>query len=183
MHMTDADVVSKVTKIRRVFLILYYCLAFASYGLYTLITDTIITGWPLLFFSAIVVVSEMICWQIVGAILNVKLFNKKPQSRGFWLWGALVDNDHRSVEEYLKLGADPNDPHTSVRRKKNWTPLMYASGNCDAEMIELLIKYGADVNCQSVDGITPLTVAINKGKFGNMRVLETHGAKASVTPP
>ena len=117
---------------------------------------------------------------ILDTMLNMIRFNKKPQSRGFWLWGALVDNDHRSVEEYLKLGADPNDPYTPVRKKQNWAPLMYASGNYDAEMIELLIKYGADVNCQSADGMTPLALAISRGKFEHMRVLDTHGAKASV---
>ena len=39
------------------------------------------------------------------------------------------------------------------------TPLHYAAENGDAEIVKILLKYGADVNAKNEHGFTPLDVA------------------------
>lgn len=51
----------------------------------------------------------------------------------------------------LKAGACVNTPAW-----KNGTPLMDAVYNDNLEMVELLLKYGADVNVRAVNNVTAM---------------------------
>lgn len=44
------------------------------------------------------------------------------------------------------------------------------------DMVNLLIEFGADVNCRNADGITPLMFACQKGRSEVARTLVQHGA-------
>jgi uncharacterized protein len=59
------------------------------------------------------------------------------------------------------------------------TPLMLAALNGPAPMVELLVKYGADVNAQA-SGSTALTEATRKGDPKVLRVLLDAGANPNV---
>jgi ankyrin repeat protein len=62
--------------------------------------------------------------------------------------------------------------------KFGWTPLIAAIYQNNTNVVELLIKAGADVNVADKDGTTPLMWAIGKGDqgVGLVRTLINHGA-------
>lgn len=77
------------------------------------------------------------------------------------------------VRQLLKLGANPNAPL--------WVPaLSWAAQSGQTEIIQLLIKYEADVNGRSYDGRTPFLYAANSGHTEAMRLLLANGARRSV---
>ncbi|HWA62616.1 MAG TPA: ankyrin repeat domain-containing protein [Caulobacteraceae bacterium] len=68
------------------------------------------------------------------------------------------------AEHILKRGADPN------------YALFAACWNDDVEAIDLLIRYGADVDDASVPGETPLQGAVGWSKWKGVDALARHGA-------
>jgi ankyrin repeat protein len=63
------------------------------------------------------------------------------------------------VKLLLEKGADPNDREESRGR----TPLHMAAEYGDIELVDLLIRYRADVNAPDRDGNTPLHYAVMRG--------------------
>lgn len=61
-------------------------------------------------------------------------------------------------------------------QKNDCTPLMEAASAGHNEIIELLIKHGADVNATSSSGNTPLMYACAGGHVNAVRLLLEHGA-------
>lgn len=61
-------------------------------------------------------------------------------------------------------------------QKNDCTPLMEAASAGHIEIIELLLKHGADVNAQSSTGNTPLMYACAGGHVGAVQLLLAHGA-------
>lgn len=61
-------------------------------------------------------------------------------------------------------------------QKNDCTPLMEAASAGHVEIIELLIRHGADVNAQSSTGNTPLMYACAGGHVEAVKVLLAHGA-------
>lgn len=81
-------------------------------------------------------------------------------------WGdsALAHASYYHREALMKVliskGANPNIPHDPKNKNKDedggLTPLFFMASHDKLEMVELLIKKGADVNHRAVDGSTPL---------------------------
>lgn len=61
-------------------------------------------------------------------------------------------------------------------QKNDCTPLMEAASAGHIDIIELLIRHGADVNAQSSTGNTPLMYACAGGHVSAVRTLLAHGA-------
>lgn len=61
-------------------------------------------------------------------------------------------------------------------QKNDCTPLMEAASAGHIEIIELLIRHGADVNAQSSTGNTPLMYACAGGHVEAVKTLLNHGA-------
>lgn len=62
---------------------------------------------------------------------------------------------YKVVELLLKKGASAN-----FLREDGTTALHYAVSYCDIDLVNLLIKYGADVNVENINGWTPLLIAL-----------------------
>lgn len=78
-------------------------------------------------------------------------------------------NDLKAAEYWLSRGHDPN-----VMWKHGGTRPLHAAQS--VEMVDLLLKYGADSNVQTHDGDTPLHVAARWGKPDIARRLLQAGA-------
>lgn len=63
--------------------------------------------------------------------------------------------NHRIVSSLLQHGADPNITDSSGR-----PALHYACDHKNSYVIELLIQFNANVNCQDADGWTPLFLLV-----------------------
>ncbi|XP_041524795.1 ankyrin repeat and SOCS box protein 3 isoform X5 [Microtus oregoni] len=72
----------------------------------------------------------------------------------------------------LQHGANVNGFHSMC----GWNSLHQASFQGNAEIIKLLLKNGADRECQDDFGITPLFVAAQYGKLESLNILMSSGA-------
>ena len=66
------------------------------------------------------------------------------------------------------MNFDPN-----LRADNGYTPLMYASARGNAQMVELLIRNGADVTIMSKDGDTALELALKMGSTEVADIIKT----------
>ena len=83
------------------------------------------------------------------------------------------------IKAMLDLGADPNELN-----KDGYTPLFWLAeqdyGGADNDLIELLVKSGADVNFRYRNlKVTPLHVAAGRGKSSFVAALLKHGAEVN----
>lgn len=90
---------------------------------------------------------------------------------------AVEEADVRQAARLTEQGADLNSSSGN-----GWTPLMLAILHGSAEMMEFLLKHGADPNrtTQSEENScrSPLAVAISNGRLEAVRLLIAHGASA-----
>ena len=77
------------------------------------------------------------------------------------LYDAISNNKVGVVEELLSKGVFVNQTRNISDTEKDITPLMLASLKKNKEIVELLIKNGADVNAKTVDGRTILMTDFN----------------------
>ena len=56
-------------------------------------------------------------------------------------------------------------------------PIILAAENGYLNTMQVLVDYGADINCEDVTGITPLIVAIKNGWIDCVKCLVDNGAK------
>jgi ankyrin repeat protein len=91
---------------------------------------------------------------------------------------AVLLRDTTAVENFLALGADPNEPETD-----GTTPLMRAVHGQLPDITRLLIDGGAYVRKANTYGVTPLYVAARAGDFDSTRMLLEAGADANATLP
>lgn len=70
-----------------------------------------------------------------------------------------IQNDFITAADLLSIDADPNEADDIF----NVTPLHYCALNDSLEVAILLIHYGAKIDALTLDGLTPLDVAINVG--------------------
>lgn len=82
------------------------------------------------------------------------------------LYQACKAGDDFGVHKFLETPVDPD----GVSPSENQTPLMAATARGSVTIVELLLKYGADVN-KDVKGQTAMIVAHSKGKKEVLRVL------------
>lgn len=73
---------------------------------------------------------------------------------GFPLYGAAAGGNYAEVERMLEEGADP-----SMRTGFKWTALHWAAANGHANVVSLLLSYGADVDAVSDTRQKPLGMA------------------------
>ncbi|XP_020851927.1 ankyrin repeat and SOCS box protein 3 isoform X3 [Phascolarctos cinereus] len=84
-----------------------------------------------------------------------------------------VENGHVDVVKLLlRHGADVNGSHSMC----GWNALHQAAFQEYTELIKLLLKKGANKECQDDFGITPLFVAAQYGKLESLNVLISSGA-------
>ncbi len=85
---------------------------------------------------------------------------------------SVLNNQPADMEKMLAAGADVNqrDP------LDNSTPLMWAAHKGSVEMVEMLVKHGADVNAKDKWAWTPLHRAAVNGNVEVVKILISHGA-------
>jgi ankyrin repeat protein len=74
---------------------------------------------------------------------------------------AAIDGDIIKINKALKSGANINFTH----RDWGWTALHHASAKGHLEIVKRLLEYGADINCITSDGQTPLSISKENGYF------------------
>ncbi|KAF2870615.1 ankyrin repeat-containing domain protein [Massariosphaeria phaeospora] len=84
-------------------------------------------------------------------------------------------NSLKITRHLLINGADPD-----VRCSSKWSPLHEATKTRDREMVELLLRYGANVNCQDANDRTPLIYAIQNCDESLVRLLIQSGADVDI---
>ena len=65
------------------------------------------------------------------------------------------------MESLIKNGVSLNFKHGVL----NYTPLHYAARERQDKVAELLIKNGADIEARSIEGRTPLSIAVLNGNL------------------
>jgi ankyrin repeat protein len=89
---------------------------------------------------------------------------------------ALDDNQINMVKLLLRYGASP-----TMSSREGHMPLVYAcTHNTDAAVIEEILLWKPDVNCQDTRGNTPLEVACSKPHIDAVRLFLTHGANPNM---
>ena len=88
------------------------------------------------------------------------------------LWPAVDDGYIDIAGLLLQHGANPNYAFD----QDNWTLLHLASSDGSNEIIQLLLKYGADANPSDAAGLSPLQEASRRGHVGAIQLLLEHGA-------
>lgn len=83
------------------------------------------------------------------------------------LWEAIESEDLKALEKFLMQGVDPNVARVSDNR----LPLMHATLHRKPEVVELLLKHGADVNGADSVGNSYLMIAGFLGAENTVRVL------------
>jgi ankyrin repeat protein len=91
---------------------------------------------------------------------------------------AVLLGDRTAVENFLALGADPNEPEPD-----GTTPLMRAVHGQFPAIAELLIAASADVDATNAYGVTALYIAARAGDPVATRLLLAAGANANVSLP
>ncbi|XP_065785370.1 ankyrin repeat and SOCS box protein 3 isoform X1 [Muntiacus reevesi] len=87
-----------------------------------------------------------------------------------------VENGQMDVLRLLlRYGANVNGSHSMC----GWNALHQATFQENAEIIKLLLKKGANKECQDDFGITPLFVAAQYGKLESLRILVSSGANVN----
>ena len=103
------------------------------------------------------------------------------------LGAAIAAGDTVAVRLLLEAGADPgrplagDSPDGPDAADKPVYPVGAAvESGCPAELIELLLRYGADPGAPGQDGSAPYRVAIRRGRTDIAALLTRHGASAGV---
>ncbi|KAM9069103.1 ankyrin repeat and SOCS box protein 3 isoform 5-T5 [Sarcophilus harrisii] len=93
-----------------------------------------------------------------------------------WYLKYTVENGHVDVVKLLlRHGADVNGSHSMC----GWNALHQAAFQEYTQLIKLLLKKGANKECQDDFGITPLFVAAQYGKMESLNVLISSGANVN----
>lgn len=127
-------------------------------------------------------------------LINEKKMNVNYQRQGIKykntvLSFAIVNQKPETVEALLKCGANPN----IIGGRQNDTPFIialeytYPAISCDTRKIEMLIKYGAEVNKIHNDALnnvirTPLMIASGEGCLSVVKLLIKNGTDPDIYP-
>lgn len=87
--------------------------------------------------------------------------------------------DKDKTELLLIAGLNPNDPHVDDKKKKQFI-LHNACIYSTAAIVELLLKYGANINLLDDSGETALLKAVENNKTDIIKVLIQNGADLNV---
>jgi ankyrin repeat protein len=96
------------------------------------------------------------------------------QSKNSTLIAAATKGDLVEVKRLLKEGAETDGPN--AKNSYGWTALILASMNGHKEIVELLLKNGADIEAKDSDGRTALMWASTYGHSAIVELLLKNGA-------
>lgn len=101
--------------------------------------------------------------------------------RAVWAAGEALYNGvdkqrHETVKRLLGQGVDPNDDAQRGHGAEKWTPLHRAAAHGDEELIDALLRAGANVNAMNQRMSTPLHLAAWAGHTDAVRQLLLAGA-------
>ena len=101
---------------------------------------------------------------------------------------ALESNDIQKVKNYLDKENYINKKYVYsyqwlMGKNENVTPLMIAANRGNDDIVELLIKKGAEVNAKDDSGYTALMIAAHQGKCNSLRILLKNGAYVNQKKP
>ena len=85
---------------------------------------------------------------------------------------AVVNNDIKSVQKFIKKGADVN-----ISLQEGATLLMLASSEGQLEVVKILLSNGANVNAKDKTGKTALWLAKLNGRKEIVKLLLAAGAR------
>ena len=85
---------------------------------------------------------------------------------------AVKSRDLLSSQKFITSGADVNSADD-----QGWTPLSYASGNGDLDLVRLLLENGADVFRAASDHRTPYLIALAAGRVEVAKYLREVGER------
>ncbi len=101
-------------------------------------------------------------------ILIIPGCSRKPRT----VHTAAFDGDLTQVESFVK-----EDPSVvSHRDDEGRTPLHYAARNGHLDIVQFLLKNGADINAYDTEGWTPMRFAKFKGQMRTYDYLKAQGA-------
>ncbi len=109
-----------------------------------------------------------------GKILPTRKIYSSP-NRTDHLIEAIAVKDVKKIEDLIAEGVNINSAGSSGE-----TPLMEALGDDKAEILDLLLSHGIDVNLTATIGeleMAPLELAISSGHEASVKKLLAHGAK------
>ncbi len=92
------------------------------------------------------------------------------------------ENDHPDIlEKILSKGVDANTINLNPSRGGAFSALFVACSKNQINNAQLLIHYGADVNCHNnpPDNVTALFIAVQNGNYRLAQYLINHGAKVN----
>jgi ankyrin repeat protein len=108
------------------------------------------------------------------SLLKNKDFCVKTQAK---MHAAIMRQDVKEVETYLKSGFDPNFKMPNYERR---APLHFAAETGAAKVIELLIQSEADPNIGDPAGVTPIMVAAKNKQKACVILLFSKGANLTL---
>ena len=88
---------------------------------------------------------------------------------------AVVRGDLASLKHLLSLGADVNEPDFDGMTALHWA----AASEEGSELVEELVKSGADIEVKTPKGYTPLHLHCVKGRYYAVCCLLHYGAKVN----
>ncbi|KAH9515578.1 hypothetical protein Btru_011435 [Bulinus truncatus] len=114
---------------------------------------------------------------ILQCIINAEDINLRSPSGKTALVEAVSSDRRDSAQALLNSGADPNICEAS----SGDSPLMLAVRKESIEMIQTLVRFGADVNCLNIKKQSALMIACQLGRVEIVKVLVLKGAHLSAS--
>lgn len=117
-------------------------------------------------------------WDLLPLIIATHQLSDFGAEQGHTLLvGAVINGDVDLVEWLLKVGQV--DPNQSTRQNKT-RPLHHAAISHQTLLIDILVQWGAEVNCSSLYGDSPLHWACSEGHLPSIRSMLLYGADVSL---
>lgn len=91
-----------------------------------------------------------------------------------------AEEGHMNIVEYLVEEASADVNATTSEATGEITPLRYAIGNEDYQMVRYLLQHGADPSLSNAAGWRPIMTAARVGNREIIELLMEHGAKPNV---
>lgn len=97
-------------------------------------------------------------------------------NNGYELYSAVKAGKIKKIRELINSGADVN--YVFKPEEYGYTPLHMAAYYAMNETIELLVNNGANINCYSLNGKTPLDFAVERhNRKETVALLKNYGAE------